>query len=46
MKSDESIGDIFTRFTYIINFLNALGRKHTNSDLVRKILRSTKIMGN
>ena len=40
MKSEENIGDMLTRFTNIVNDLNALGKVYTNSDLVRKVLRS------
>ena len=40
MTPEESISDMYTRFTNIINALNALGKSYTNSDLVRKILRS------
>ena len=40
MTPEESITVIYTRFTTIINALNALGKSYTNSDLVRKILRS------
>jgi hypothetical protein len=40
MKSEESISDMFTRFTNIINSLKALGKCCTNVENVRKILRS------
>lgn len=40
MKSEESISDMFTRFTNIINSLKALGKCYTNVENVRKILRS------
>ena len=40
MTPEESITVMYTRFTTIINALNALGKSYTNSDLVRKILRS------
>ena len=40
MEHDESITEIFTHFTDIINGLKSLGKSYSNSDLVRKILRS------
>ena len=40
MDANETITDMFTRFTSIINELNALGKTYANSDLVRKLLRS------
>ena len=40
MKQNESIISIFTRFTYITNCLKNLGRIYSNSDYVKKILRS------
>ena len=40
MKQNETITSMFTRFTDIINCLKSLGRTYTNSDIVRKILRS------
>ncbi|CAH9126268.1 unnamed protein product [Cuscuta epithymum] len=40
MKPGESIKDMITRFTNIINELSALGREITVEDQVRKILRS------
>jgi hypothetical protein len=40
MKSEESIYEMFTRFTNIINSLKALGKCYTNVENVRKILRS------
>ena len=40
MEHDESITAMFTRFTDIINGLKSLGKSYTNSELVRKILRS------
>ena len=40
MKSKESITDMFTRFTDIVNGLKSLGRSYPNSEQVRKILRS------
>ncbi|GAV78393.1 DUF4219 domain-containing protein/UBN2 domain-containing protein [Cephalotus follicularis] len=38
MYDDESISDIFTRFTTIINSLKNLGKSYPNQELVRKIL--------
>ena len=40
MDANKTITEMFTRFTGIINDLNALGRTYANSDLVRKLLRS------
>ena len=40
IKHDESITAMFTHFTDIINGLKSLGKSYTNSELVRKILRS------
>ena len=40
IEHDESITAMFTRFTDIINGLKSLGKSYTNSELVRKILRS------
>ena len=40
MEPTVSITNIFTRFTDIVNSLKSLGKDYTNSDLVRKILRS------
>lgn len=39
MKPHESIKDMFTRFTDIINGLKALGKTYANTEQVRKILR-------
>ncbi|PKA49301.1 hypothetical protein AXF42_Ash014203 [Apostasia shenzhenica] len=39
LNPDESIKDIFTRFTNITNGLISLGKIFTNEELVRKILR-------
>ncbi|GAV84788.1 zf-CCHC domain-containing protein/DUF4219 domain-containing protein/UBN2 domain-containing protein, partial [Cephalotus follicularis] len=39
MHDNESIGDMFTRFTTIINSLKNLGKSYSNQELVRKILR-------
>ena len=40
IEYDESITEMFTHFTDIINGLKSLGKSYTNSELVRKILRS------
>ncbi|CAL9098073.1 unnamed protein product [Musa textilis] len=40
MKPSESIGDIYTRFTDVINGFKALGKDFSNFELVTKILRS------
>ncbi|PON60218.1 hypothetical protein TorRG33x02_285520 [Trema orientale] len=40
MEKDESISQMFTRFTSIINSLGALGKTFLNSESVSKILRS------
>ena len=40
MKQDESISDMFARFMQLTNQLNSLGKVYSNSELVRKILRS------
>ena len=40
MESNESITDMFTRFTDIINNLKNLEKLYTDSDLCKKILRS------
>ncbi|GAV67516.1 zf-CCHC domain-containing protein/UBN2 domain-containing protein [Cephalotus follicularis] len=39
MHDYECIGDMFTRFTTIINSLKNLGKSYPNQELVRKILR-------
>ncbi|GAV60008.1 UBN2 domain-containing protein, partial [Cephalotus follicularis] len=39
MHDNESISDMFTRFTTIINSLKNLGKSYHNQKLVRKILR-------
>ncbi|GAV71509.1 zf-CCHC domain-containing protein/UBN2 domain-containing protein, partial [Cephalotus follicularis] len=39
MHDNESISDMFTRFTMIINSLKNLGKSYSNQELVRKILR-------
>ena len=40
MEPTESITNMFTRFSDIVNCLKSLDKDFTNSDLVRKILRS------
>ena len=40
IKSEESITQMFTHFTDIINSLKILGKYYSNSDLMRKVLRS------
>ena len=40
MDANETITKMFTRFTRIINELNALRRTYANFDLVKKLLRS------
>ena len=40
MKSSETIGDMYTRFTDVVNGLRALGKCFSNSELVNKILHS------
>ena len=40
MKSEESITQMFTHFTDIINGLKSLDKYYSNSDLVGKVLRS------
>ncbi|KAL5578770.1 hypothetical protein UlMin_011212 [Ulmus minor] len=40
IKHDESIKQMYTRFTDIINDLSSLGKEYTTSEMVRKILRS------
>ena len=40
IEQNETITSIFTCFTDIINCLKSLGRTYTNSDIVKKILRS------
>ncbi|GAV79113.1 UBN2 domain-containing protein, partial [Cephalotus follicularis] len=39
MHDNESISDMFTRFTTTINSLKNLGKSYSNQELVRKILR-------
>ncbi|GAV60504.1 UBN2 domain-containing protein, partial [Cephalotus follicularis] len=38
MYEKESISDMFTRFTTIVNSLKNLGKNYSNQELVRKIL--------
>ena len=40
MKPSETIGDMYTHFTNIINSLKALDKYFSNFELVNKILRS------
>ncbi|GAV76432.1 UBN2 domain-containing protein, partial [Cephalotus follicularis] len=40
MHDNESISDMFTCFTTIINSLKNLGKSYPNQELVRKILRN------
>ena len=40
MLEYENIDDMITRFMHIINQLKALGKRYSNVDMVRKILRS------
>ncbi|GAV74106.1 zf-CCHC domain-containing protein/DUF4219 domain-containing protein/UBN2 domain-containing protein, partial [Cephalotus follicularis] len=42
MHDNESISDMFTHFTTIINSLKNLGKSYPNQELVRKILRFLK----
>ncbi|CAL9106787.1 unnamed protein product [Musa textilis] len=42
MTPRETIGDIYTRFTDVINSLKSLGKCFSNVELVNKILRSLK----
>ncbi|KAI0496474.1 hypothetical protein KFK09_022791 [Dendrobium nobile] len=39
MKTNESISEMYTRFTQIVTSLHALGRELTNAEMVNKILR-------
>lgn len=43
IEPNEFITKIFTKFTIIINYLKSLGKSYTNSELVRKILKSLPI---
>ena len=40
MKENETIGEMFTRFTDITNSLIGLGKTYTQVETIRKILRS------
>ncbi|MQM21098.1 hypothetical protein Taro_054132 [Colocasia esculenta] len=40
MKSDETTSEMFARFMLLVNGLKGLGKDYSNSDLVRKVLRS------
>ena len=40
MQLSETIGDMYTRFTDVVNNLRVLGKSFSNFDLVSKILRS------
>ena len=40
MLKHENIDEMTTRFMHIINKLKALGKKYTNAEKVRKIMRS------
>ena len=40
MKPSETIGDMYTRFTDVVNGLKALGKSFLNLKLVNKVLRS------
>ena len=40
MSSNESIGEMFTRFTTIINSLKNFGKTYTNEEMIEKVLRS------
>ena len=40
MKTDETVSDMFARFMLIVNGLKGLKKEYSESDLVRKILRS------
>ena len=40
MLEHENIDEMRTRFMHIINQLKALGKRYTNVEMVRKILRS------
>ncbi|KAK8924002.1 hypothetical protein KSP39_PZI019255 [Platanthera zijinensis] len=40
MEIDEEVDGMYTRFTKIVNASRSLGKSYSNSDLVRKILRS------
>ena len=40
MLAYENIDEMTTRFMYIINQLKALGKRYTNAEMVKKILKS------
>ena len=40
MKPSETIGDMYTRFTDIVNGLKGLGKSFSDFEFVNKILRS------
>ena len=40
MAESETINQMYSRFTNIINSLKALGKTYTQPELIRKILRS------
>ena len=40
MEPRETIRDMYTRFTDVINSLKALGKSFSNFELIKKILRS------
>ena len=40
MKDDESISDMFTRLMQLINHLKTLGKMYTDTELVRRVIRS------
>ena len=40
MLEHENIDEMTTRFIHIINKLKALGKRYTNAEMVRKILKS------
>ena len=40
MEQNKSISSMFIHFTDIVNGLKYLGKKYTNSDSVKKVLRS------
>ena len=40
MVESETINQMYSRFTNIINSLKALGKTYTQTELIRKILRS------
>ena len=44
IKSDESIFEMFVRLMQLINNLKDLGKDYSNSNLVRKVLRSLSLV--